>query len=146
MDTPDGLEVSAKKVEYLKYLFGRGGFVKTSNLASQFGVDPSTITKTITELADLGYIIHTPYHGVCLSEKGVRYAEFCIKRHRVLALMLTHYGISHELACSEVSRFEGLVSRDTIDRICHSMGHPRHGICGEITHDTSCPECETPDA
>jgi len=146
MDTPDGLEVSAKKVEYLKYLFGRGGFVKTSNLASQFGVDPSTITKTITELADLGYIIHTPYHGVCLSEKGVRYAEFCIKRHRVLALMLTHYGISHELACGEVSRFEGLVSRDTIDRICHSMGHPRHGICGEITHDTSCPECETPDA
>ena len=146
MDIPEGLELSAKKVEYLKYLFGRGGFVKTSNLASQFRVDPSTITKTITELADSGYLTHTPYHGVCLSEKGVRYAEFCIKRHRVLALMLTHYGISHELACGEVSRFEGLVSRDTIDRICHSMGHPRHGVCGEITHDTSCPECETPDA
>ena len=70
MDIPEGLELSAKKVEYLKYLFGRGGFVKTSNLASQFGVDPSTITKTITELADSGYINHTPYHGVCLSEKG----------------------------------------------------------------------------
>ena len=68
------------------------GSVKTNNLASRFGVDPSTITKTISELADSGYITHTPYHGVCLSEKGIRYAEFCIKRHRILALMLTHYG------------------------------------------------------
>lgn len=146
MEISDGLELPAKKVEYIKYLFGRRGFVKTNNLASRFGVDPSTITKTICELADSGYITHTPYHGVCLSEKGILYAEFCIKRHRVLALMLTHYGFSHELACSEVSRFEGLISRDAIDRICHAMGHPRHGVCGEIRHDATCPECEAQDA
>jgi Mn-dependent DtxR family transcriptional regulator len=146
MEISEGLELSAKKVEYLKYLFGRGGSVKTNNLASRFGVDPSTITKTISELADSGYITHTPYHGVCLSEKGIRYAEFCIKRHRILALMLTHYGLSHELACSEVSRFEGLISRDVIDRIFHAMGHPRQGVCGEITHDSTCPECEAQDA
>jgi len=142
MEIADGLELSAKKVEYLKYLFGQGGSVKTNNLASRFGVDPSTITKTISELADSGYITHTPYYGVCLSEKGKLYAEFCLKRHRILALMLTHYGIPDELACSEVSRFEGLVSREAIDRICHAMGHPRHGVCGEITHDSLCRECE----
>jgi Mn-dependent DtxR family transcriptional regulator len=144
MDTTDGLELSAKKVEYLKYLFGQEYFVKTNNLASRFGVDPSTITKTVSELAEAGYITHTPYHGVCLSEKGMRYAEFCIKRHRILALMLTHYGLSHELACTEVSRFEGLVSRRAIDRICHAMGHPRQGVCGKIVQDTACPECEEP--
>jgi DtxR family transcriptional regulator, Mn-dependent transcriptional regulator len=143
MGVSEGLELPAKKVEYLKYLYGRGGFVKTTKLASRFGVDPSTITKTVCELADSGYITHTPYHGVCLSEKGKRYAEFCIKRHRILALMLTHYGISDELACSEVSRFEGLVSREAIDRICHAMGHPRQGVCGKISHETSCQECKT---
>jgi hypothetical protein len=26
------------------------------------------------------------------------------------------------------------------------MGHPRQGVCGEITHDTTCPECEAQDA
>ena len=146
MEIADGLELSVKKVEYLKYLFGRGGSVKTNHLATHFGVDPSTITKTISEIADSGYITHTPYHGVCLSEKGIQYAEFCIKRHRILALMLTHFGIPHELACIEVSRFEGFVSRDAIDRISHAMGHPRQGVCGEITHDTTCPECEAQDA
>ena len=146
MKVSDGLELPAKKVEYLKYLFGHSVAVKTNDLASRFGVDPSTITKTMNELAESGYITHTPYYGVCLSEEGKRYAEFCIKRHRILALMLTHYGLSHELACSEVSRFEGLVSREAINRICHAMGHPRHGVCGDITQDTVCPECGKDDS
>jgi len=47
-------------------------------------------------------------------------------------------GLSDEEACREVSRFESFVSRDAIDRMCRAMGHPRQGVCGEITHDTGC--------
>lgn len=134
------LEISPRKVQYLKYLWERGGTVKTNDLASRFGVDPSTITKTVAELAGSGLVSHVPYHGVTLSEAGKQYAEFLIKRHRILSLMLTHFGIPHEQACEEVSRFESLVSKETIDRICRSMGHPQQGVCGEITHDTGCME------
>lgn len=145
MEMKTGLELSPRKVEYLKYLFERDASVKTNNLASRFGVDPSTITKTISELAGSGYITHVPYRGVCLSESGKRYAEFLLKRHRILALMLTHYGLSDEQACAEVSRFESMVSRDAVDRMCQSMGHPQEGICGKITHDDGCryAECTT---
>lgn len=145
MEITDGLELPAKKVEYLKYLFGQNSAVKTNHLAVQFGVDPSTITKTISELAEAGYLTHIPYHGVSLSEEGRHYAEFCVKRHRILTLMLAHYGLSHEQVCEEVSRFECLVSRPAIDRMCHAMGHPRQGVCGEITHTTTCPECDALD-
>jgi DtxR family Mn-dependent transcriptional regulator len=141
MDITDGLELTAKKVEYLKYLFGRTVPVKTNDLAIRFGVDPSTITKTISELAESGYLTHTPYRGVCLSEEGRRYADFCVKRHRILTLMLIHYGLSQEQVCKEVSRFECLVSREAIERMCHAMGHPRQGVCGEITQTTHCLEC-----
>ncbi len=142
METSDGLELSARKVDYLKYLSGRSGAVRTTDLAERFNVDPSTITKTFSELAVSGYITHTPYRGVCLSERGQRHTEFLVKRHRILALMLTHYGLSQEQACAEASRFESLVSRDAIDRMSHSMGHPRKGVCGEITYGADCPECE----
>jgi|GEM_PF-830749 len=145
MKITDGLELSAKKVEYLKYLSGRTSAVKTNHLAIRFGVDPSTITKTISELAESGYLTYTPYHGVCLSKKGRQYAEFCVKRHRILTLMLTHFGLSQEQVCQEVSRFECLVSRDAIERMCHAMGHPRQGICGEIIQTTPCPECAARD-
>lgn len=138
MEIHDGLGLSPRKVTYLKYFFERSGPVKTNDLATRFGVDPSTITKTLSELSDAGLLILAPYHGASLSPAGRIYAEFLVKRHRILALALTHYGMSDEEACTEVSRFESLVSKDAIDRMCQAMGHPSQGVCGEITHDTGC--------
>jgi Mn-dependent DtxR family transcriptional regulator len=140
MDMASGLELPRRKVEYLKYMGEQKGPVKTNEIASQFGVDPSTITKTLTELAASGLVIHTPYHGVTLSDPGRLYTAFLVKRHRILSLMLTHFGLSHEQACIEVSRFESLVSKDAVDHICRSMGHPDQGVCGKITHDPGCLE------
>ena len=136
MEREDGLGLSPRKVEYLKYLHENGGRGKTNRIASRFRVDPSTVTKTIGELARSGLVVHEPYHGVTFSEEGRRYAEFLVKRHRILALLLTRFGLSGEEACSEVSRFESQVSRAAVDRICRAMGHPSQGVCGEITHGT----------
>jgi DtxR family Mn-dependent transcriptional regulator len=138
MEPECGLVLSHKKVEYLKYIFGRAGTVRTNEIASAFGVDPSTITKTLAELNAAGYITHVPYHGVCLTDAGKHHAEFLVKRHRILSLILVRYGLSDEQACREVSRFESLVTKEAIDTLCRAMGHPRNGICGEITHDDGC--------
>ena len=100
MEIHDGLGLSPRKVTYLKYFFERSGLVKTNDLATRFGVDPSTITKTITELSDVGLITLAPYHGASLSPAGRLYAAFLVKRHRILALALTHYGLSDEEACN----------------------------------------------
>lgn len=138
MNTEEGLELTPKKVEYLKYLAGHGGTARTTRMATDFGVDPSTITKTIGELADAGYLLHTPYRGVALTEEGNRYAAFLIKRHRILSLIFVRNGLSDDDACREVSRFESYISRSAIDTMCRAMGHPQQGICGEITHDDGC--------
>jgi Mn-dependent DtxR family transcriptional regulator len=138
MSTDTGLELSPKKVAYIKFINGKTGPVKTNDIAAGFGVDPSTITKTMNELAGAGLLDYVPYHGVTLSEKGKITAEFLIKRHRILALALTHFGLSHDQACLEVSKFESLVSKNAIDQMCNAMGHPNKGICGDITHDAGC--------
>ena len=138
MDSDDGLRLSPKKVEYLKFISGRNGTVRTNEIAAHYNIDPSTVTKTIAELADAGYLSHAPYRGVCLTRQGKRCAEFFVKRHRILSLALVRYGLSDEQACREVSRFESLVSREAIDTMCRAMGHPSRGVCGEITHDKGC--------
>lgn len=138
MEINNGRELSAQKVRYLKFIAEKGGRVRTTDLAGEFGVDPSTITKTIAELSGTGLLSHEPYHSICLTDEGRRYARYLVKRHRILSLMLTHYGFSHEQACEEVKRFESYVSKDAVDRICAAMGHPGHGVCGEITHDDGC--------
>jgi DtxR family Mn-dependent transcriptional regulator len=136
MVTEDGLGLSPRKVDYLKYIHELGGTAKTNRIAARFRVDPSTVTKAVDELARNGLLVHEPYHGVTFSEEGRRCAEFLVKRHRILALVLARFGLSGDEACSEVSRFESLVSRAAVDRICRAMGHPSQGICGEITHGT----------
>ncbi|HUH79568.1 MAG TPA: metal-dependent transcriptional regulator [Methanoregula sp.] len=138
MSTDDRLELSPRKNEYIKFLDGKTGPTKTNDIAAGFGVDPSTITKTVVELAEEGFVDYVPYHGVVLSAKGKTAAEFLVKRHRILALALTHFGLSREDACREVSKFESFVSKNTIDQMCRAMGHPNRGICGDITHDEGC--------
>lgn len=138
MEPECGLALSARKVEYLKFILKTGDIVRTNEIAQAFSVDPSTITKTLAEITAAGYITHVPYHGVSLTDSGKIYAEFLVKRHRILSLMLVRNGLSPEEACREVSRFESHVSKDAIDRICHFMGHPQQGVCGEITHDDGC--------
>ncbi len=134
----DGLELSPKKGEYIKYILGKGGVVHTTDISEHFGLDPSTITKTIGELDSTGLIEHVPYRGVRLTRKGKEYAEFLVRRHRIIELMLSHYGLTAEEACSEAAKFEGYVSKDVVDKICASLGHPNVGICGRIKHDTCC--------
>ncbi|WP_094226838.1 metal-dependent transcriptional regulator [Methanolobus psychrotolerans] len=129
-----GLELSPKKVEYLKFLLKKGDLVKTTDISSELKVDPSTSTKTINDLSDSGYVNHVPYRGVRLTEKGRAFAEFFVNRHNILSLMLSHYGLSSEEACAEVSRFESFVSKSAIDKVCGAMGHPTVSVCGRIKH------------
>jgi Mn-dependent DtxR family transcriptional regulator len=138
METTEGLELSPRKVEYLKFIFEHAGTVKTNDIAAKFNVDPSTITKTITEMAEAGYLSHIPYRGVVLTEAGTRLVTFLIKRHRILSLIFVRSGLTDEQACQEVSRFESFVTRSAIDTMCRAMGHPQQGTCGMITHDEGC--------
>lgn len=138
MEDQAGLELSPRKVEYLKYVYEKGRTVKTNELASHFSVDPSTVTKSILELAESGYLSHAPYRGVTLTDSGTMYAKFLVKRHRILSLILVRNGLSENRACEEVNRFESFVSRNAIDMMCCAMGHPQFGVCGTITHDDGC--------
>jgi len=138
MTRNDGLELSPKKSEYLKYIFEKGGIVRTMDISDNFHLDPSTITKAIQEMSSTGLIDYVPYRGISLTSKGTEHAEFLVRRHRVIELMLSHYGLSGHEACGEALKVEGYISRDVVNKICSSLGHPRVGICGKIMHNKSC--------
>ncbi len=133
-----GLELSPGKAAYLKYLSLQGGSVKISGIAGYFEVDPSTVTRTITDLTREGYVEHEPYGRVILTDFGRKYGAFLVRRHRILGLVLSHYGLSEEEACTEASRMECYLSREAVNKICRALGHPTRGFCGEICHDPLC--------
>lgn len=140
MEDCDILALSPRKVAYLKYLYEQANPARTGEIAAHFSVDPSTVTKTVQELAALGLVTYQPYLGVRLTAEGGETAGFLVRRHRILGLVLTHFGLGRDEACREVERFESFVSRDAINKMCSSMGHPTCGICGAISHDSGCSE------
>jgi Mn-dependent DtxR family transcriptional regulator len=133
-----GLELSPGKSAYLKYLALQAGIVKISGIAGYFGVDPSTVTRTVHDLAREGYVEHEPYGGVILTDFGREYGAFLMRRHRILGLVLSHYGLSEAEACLEALRMESYLSRDAVNKMCRALGHPTKGFCGEICHDPLC--------
>jgi DtxR family Mn-dependent transcriptional regulator len=133
-----GLEISPRKVAYLKYLSGQRGSAKISELSAHFGVDPSTATRTVQELKAEGFVYHEPYGDVVLTGFGEEYSAFLLRRHRIVGLILSHYGLSDKEACEEASRIECFISRGAVNKMCRALGHPTAGLCGEITHDALC--------
>ena len=75
----DGLELSPKKSEYLKYIMEKGDIVHTTDISKHFNLDPSTITKTIQEMSSTDLIEHIPYRGVRLTPRGREFAEFLVR-------------------------------------------------------------------
>ncbi|HOI57936.1 MULTISPECIES: metal-dependent transcriptional regulator [unclassified Methanoculleus] len=137
-----GHELSSRKAEYLKYIHMQGDVVKTTEIAARFSVAPSTVTKALTEIAKAGYIEHRPYHGVRLTSAGTEYARFLLRRHRIVALVLSRHGLEPDEACREAAKIEQCFSKDLTNRICSSLGHPMMSGCGEIEHDhCCCPSC-----
>jgi DtxR family transcriptional regulator, Mn-dependent transcriptional regulator len=133
-----GLELSPGKSAYVKYLSLQGGTVKISGIAGYFEVDPSTVTRTIHDLTKEGYVEHESYGAVILTDFGREYGAFLVRRHRILGLVLSHYGLSEDEACQEASRMECFLSRDAVNKMCRALGHPTLGFCGEICHDPLC--------
>jgi Mn-dependent DtxR family transcriptional regulator len=138
MNRYSGLELSPRKVIYVKYLFEHGGCAKISEIAGHFGVDPSTVTRTVQELMGEEYLLHAPYGDVILTGYGREYGAFLMRRHRIIGLILSHYGLSDHEACEEASRIESYLSRTAINKMCRALGHPTTGLCGAICHDELC--------
>ncbi|WP_298665343.1 metal-dependent transcriptional regulator [uncultured Methanofollis sp.] len=137
----DGFELPARKSEFLKVVSLCGGTMRTNEVAHELNVSPSTATKVLADLAREGYLEHTPYHGVCLTAKGEEYSRFLVRRHRIVSLALSRFGLSPDEACQEAKNLEGHVSRALVDRICASLGHPVMSGCGPIEHDGDCCPC-----
>lgn len=143
MGQPVEQEISPRKAEYIRYILEAGGSVKTTELARRFDVSTSTGSRVIRELAEAGLIMHTPYSRADLTPEGRNIALFIQRRHRILALLFSHYGFTPDEACDAVHTFESYVSRESVNRICASLGHPVMSVCGKIIHETGC--CLRPD-
>ncbi len=132
---PDLRELSPRAVDCLKQVYKlqeRGERVTTSVMRERLAVlEPSgqlsdaSVTQLFKWLSEHGYLTHTPYRGVELTEVGTRLALELVRHHRLLELFLTQVmGYSWDMVDAEAERLEHVISEEFEDRMDALLGHP----------------------
>lgn len=122
---------TAAEQDYLKQIYllqEESGRATTQMLAERLGVKPPSVTAMIKRLAedDQGpLVLHTPYRGVELTERGMAVALEMLRHHRLIELFLSELlGVPWDRVHEDAERLEHVLSEDLEDRIAAKLGDP----------------------
>jgi len=144
-------EVSNVVEEYLEIIYRleeKSGVARTSELVKLLNVAPGTITNTVERLEEETLIVHEPYRGVKLTEKGRRIALRVVRKHRLSERLLTDVlSVEWEKAHNAACQLEHGISEEIAKKIEKALGHPKtcpHGNPipterGSVIEETSKP-------
>ncbi len=105
------------------------GYVRTTEISSNLGIKPPSVTEMIQKLDENGFLIYKKYKGVKLTLKGEKLARSIKQRHIALAKFLEILGIDKEIAEKDACRIEHNVHTKTMKRLSkfvdfvHEMSH-----------------------
>lgn len=123
------VEVSDVVEEYLEAIYRlqeKTGTARTSELVKMLNVVPGTVTNTVERLEKESLIVHEPYRGVKLTEKGLRLALRVVRKHRLSERLLNdvldvEWDKVHDAAC----QLEHGISDEIAKKIEKALGHPK---------------------
>ena len=122
------VEVSDVVEEYLEAIYRlqeKTGAARTSDLVRMLNVAPGTVTNTVERLEKESLIVHEPYRGVKLTDKGLRLALHVVRNHRLSERLLrdvldVEWDKVHDAAC----QLEHGISDEIAKKIEKALGYP----------------------
>jgi DtxR family Mn-dependent transcriptional regulator len=106
---------------------GRSGRapVSTNALAERLQITPGSVSAMLRKLDELGLIVHEPYRGVTLTERGRRVALEVIRHHRLLELFLAEtLDMPWDRVHAEAEVLEHVLSEELEELIAAKLGNP----------------------
>lgn len=129
-------QLSASSENYLKAVWTLQEWsdepVTPTRVAAKVGVRLSTASDAVRKLADQGYLVHSPYGAIALTEQGVAIAVTIVRRHRLIETFLAEtLGYHLDEVHTEAEVLEHDVSDLMIERIDAHLGCPERDPHGD---------------
>ncbi|HEX3979269.1 MAG TPA: metal-dependent transcriptional regulator [Solirubrobacteraceae bacterium] len=106
--------------------------VSTTALAERLGVTAASASGMVKRLGELGLATHRRYHGVLLTDAGLRVALEVIRHHRLLELYLVEsLGVPWDRVHEEAEVLEHVLSDELEELIAAKLGDPTHDPHGD---------------
>jgi DtxR family Mn-dependent transcriptional regulator len=127
---------SAAVDDYLKSIYHHTEWqddrITPSQLATELGLAPSSVTEMVQKLAALGLVSHRRYGPISLTAEGHRRAAAIVRRHRLIETWLVQeYGYTWDEVHDEAEVLEHALSDRLLGRIDERLGHPRFDPHGD---------------
>lgn len=107
-------EVMEDYVEMIADLIDEIGEARAVDLAARFGVTSPTVNATIQRLQREGLVETRPYRSIFLTDEGVKLAQSCKERHRIVRDFLMMMGLPEDVADADAEGMEHHISDETL--------------------------------
>ena len=112
--------VTATMEDYIEMIYRislENGYVRIYELSKMLNVKPSSVTKMVQKLSELGYVKYQKYEVIILEDKGLKLGEKLLNRHNTVESLLRILKISEENILSETEKIEHTISEETLQCI-----------------------------
>ncbi len=107
-------EIAQDYVEAIAELSEEMGEARVVDLAQRLGVTHVTVNRTLVRLRLAELVNGQPYRAIFLTDKGLRLANECKRRHEIVVAFLKSLGIPEKTAEMDAEGIEHHVSPDTL--------------------------------
>lgn len=111
----DETELTASMEDYIEMIFRLSlgnGFTRVSELAQSLNIQPSSATRMVQRLAELGYVKYEKYGFLMLSEPGRLKGAALLHRHAALEKFMRAVGLRDSEVLAETEKIEHMLSAD----------------------------------
>ncbi|WMI82141.1 metal-dependent transcriptional regulator [Anaerotignum sp. MB30-C6] len=115
----EAVELTSAMEDYLEMIcriFKHENSVRVSDLSKMLNVKPSSVTKMVQQLKDLGYVNSEKYGQISLTELGRAEGEYLLYRHEVIHRFLCVLNQS-ENELEQVEKIEHFLNHRTVENL-----------------------------
>jgi Mn-dependent DtxR family transcriptional regulator len=112
-------QLTSAMEDYLEMIYRNiltEGYMRINILADMLNVKPSSATKMVQKLTELGFLKYEKYGIIFLTEQGKKIGEFLLERHNIIEKFLGNIGICDNLLM-ETELIEHNLSSSTLKHI-----------------------------
>ncbi len=111
--------VNQKVEDYMKtiYRLREEGVVRGAYIARELGVTKPTVSVSLKEMEEAGYLTIQPDRTVILTQKGEEIASRIVEQNKIIFELLTYLGVNRETAYDDACNIEHGISDESLNAL-----------------------------
>lgn len=105
--------------DYLEMIYRNSlecGYTRINEISKSLNIRPSSATKMVQKLSEIGFVNYEKYGIIKLTKKGKDMGSFLLKRHSIIENFLKNIGVKKDILVN-IELIEHSVTKEALEKI-----------------------------